>query len=116
MRAPASIAGPHRSASAFAGYACARPPMRACANSCFAHIILASPRIVIGSRRAILRAGGPALTRVTPRKWRGAQARQSYQIETTRTLIAIEFFLAALIIFLLLRRCKRSPPLLERAA
>ena len=42
--------------------------------------------------------------------------RRSYQIETTRVHIAIEFFLAAVIIFLSLRRCKRWPPLSKRAA
>ncbi len=115
-RALASIAGPRRSASAFAGATCARRPMRACANTCFAHIFWASPRIGIGLSRAILRAAGTGLTRITQRKWRGAQVRQSYQIETTRALNAIEFFLAAVITFLSLRRCKRSPPLLERAA
>lgn len=115
-RALASIAGPHRSAGAFARCACAPRPMRACANTCFAHIFWASPRIWIGSRRAILRAGGTGLTRITQRKWRGARVRRSYQIETTCARIAIEFFLAAVIIFLSLRRCKRLPPLLKRAA
>ncbi len=67
-RAFASIAGPRRSAGAFAGYACARRPMRVCANSCFAHIFWASPRIGIGCGRAILGANGTGLTRVTQRK------------------------------------------------
>jgi hypothetical protein len=57
-----------------------------------------------------------ALTRITQLEWRSAQARHSYQIETTRALNAIEFFLAAVIIFLSLRRCQRWPRLLERPA
>ena len=115
-RALPSIAGPHHSAAAFAGCACTRWPMRAFANSCFAHIFWASPRIWIACRRAILRVDGTGLTHIRQRKRRGARVRRSYQIETTRALIAIEFFLAVVIIFLSLRRCKRSPPLLERAA
>ena len=70
----------------------------------------------IALRRAILRAGATALTRITQRKWRVAQAPRSYQIETTCALNAIEFFLAAVIIFLSLRCCKGCPRLLERAA
>jgi hypothetical protein len=116
MRALASIAGPHHSAAAFAGCACARRSMRACANSCFPHIFWASPRIWIACGRAILRVDDTGLMRIRQRKWRGAQVRQSYQIETTRVLIAIEFFLAAVIIFLSLRRCKRQPRPLKRAA
>ncbi len=108
-RALTSIAEPHRSASAFAGYACASRPTRARANSCFAHIFRASPRITIGCRRAILRARGTALTLITRDKWRGARAPQSYQIETRRALKAIEFFLAAVITFLSLRRCNARP-------
>jgi hypothetical protein len=108
-RALPSIAGPHHSAAAFAGCACARWPMRAFANSCFAHIFWASPRIRIACPRAILRVDGTGLTHIGQRTRRGARVRRSYQIETTRALIAIEFFLAVVIIFLSLRRCKRSP-------
>ena len=41
---------------------------------------------------------------------------RAYQIETARTLIAIEFFFIADITFLSSRRCKRGPTRLERAA
>jgi hypothetical protein len=39
---------------------------------------------------------------------RGARPRGAYQFETARALIAIEFFLAAVIIFLSSRRCNRE--------
>ena len=51
------------------------------------------------------------------RAWkRGARPRRAYQFETARALIAIEFFLAAVIIFLSSRRCKGESSLSIRPA
>jgi hypothetical protein len=76
-------------------------------KSWFAHILWASPTIVVARAGAISSAGGTRLTRVRQREKQQHRSRRAYQIETARILIAIEFFLVVIITFLSLRRCNR---------
>jgi hypothetical protein len=76
-------------------------------NSRFAHRLRASPRIVVAHAGALERACGTDLTRVRQRVERRHWRRRAYQIETTRMLIAIEFFFVVTIKFLSMRRCNR---------
>jgi hypothetical protein len=74
-------------------------------SSRFAHIFSAPPRIAAIVRRQFSAlaelVSGAQEKRGKPGHW----PRRTYQIETTRMLIAIEFFLAVDIAFLSTRRC-----------
>jgi hypothetical protein len=55
---------------------------------------------LLARAEAIHRARGSGLTRVRQHEYQAHSSRRAYQIETARMLIAIEFFLVVIIIFL----------------
>ena len=79
------------------------------------YILGVSEDSAYGSRRNSSRRRNWSQARKTAREAR-SWPRRTYQIETTRMLIAIEFFLVVVITFLSSRRCKRRPPRSKRAA
>ena len=83
-----------------------RSTIRTNANSSrLAHIFSAPPRIATIVRRQFYALAELISGAQGKREKQGHWPRRTYQIETTRMLIAIEFFLAVDIAFLSTRRC-----------
>jgi len=77
------------------------------ARARFAHGLLASPRIAVARAGAIRQARETRLMHECEHSKRRSRPRRAYQFETTRMLVAIEFFFVVAIKFLSMRRCNR---------